>query len=404
MIKPFASHPVVGSAEKREVLSVLKTGLFSGFVANAGPAFLGGPKVRRFEELACRYFDSPYAVAMNSATSALHAALGACDIGPGDEVIVTPYTMSASAAAILMQNAVPVFADIDERTFCLDPAQIERKISPRTRAILVVHLFGQPAPIDVIMRLAKKHRLKVIEDCAQAPGARYAGRLVGTWGDIGVFSLNQHKTITTGEGGWALARDKKLALRLRLVRNHGEVVVDHLKDEPDPGPILGWNYRMTEMEAALAVAQFPKLDRLNRHRVRLAEYLIKAFSKIPGFTPPYLAPQATHVYFLAAFKYDENKVGLSRELFVRAMNAEGIPFGAGYVRPIYLDSIYQNKKIFKRSSFPFSPNVHYRRGDCPVAERMHFKELVTTALCRFPLTIKDMAGIAAAAKKVLTKS
>src|SRR3989338_598401 len=217
--KPFKSHPVLGGEEKKEVLSVLKTGQLSGFIANAGPAFLGGVKVRTLESLVSKYFKVPFAIAMYSATAGLHMALSALGVGPGDEVIVTPYTMSASASAILMQGAVPVFSDIEEDTFCLDPKKLEAKITKRTRAILVVHLFGQPARMDKILAVAKRHSLYVLEDCAQAPASLYKKNLVGTLGDIGVFSLNQHKTITTGEGGFAITKDKKLAVRLQLVRN-----------------------------------------------------------------------------------------------------------------------------------------------------------------------------------------
>lgn len=402
--KPFQPHPVIGKEERDQVASVLRTGLLSGFIANAGPAFLGGPKTQLLESEIGRYFKVPYVVAMNSATSALHAALAALEIGPGDEVIVTPYTMSASASAILMQQAIPVFADIDEKTFCLDPKSILKKITSRTRALVVVHLFGQPAPMEEILGIAKQHHLRVVEDCAQSPGARFGGKYVGTLGDIGVFSLNQHKTITTGEGGFAITRDKKLAMRLRLVRNHGEVVIDHLKVDFDPGPVLGWNYRITELDAAVGVAQFRKLDHLNGHRIRLAEFLSEEFSKIKGFSPPYRRPRSSHVYFLLALKYDEKVAGIPRDLFVKAVNAEGISMGSGYVRPIYLDRAYRERKIYPRSSFPFDSAPDYRRGDCPVAEEMHFRKLITTNLCRYPLSIDDMKDVVAGVRKVLDHS
>lgn len=398
--KPFKPHPVLDKNERREVLSVLETGLFSGFIANAGPAFLGGPKVRKFEDMAKEHFGVPYAVAVNSATAGLHAALSALGIGPGDEVIVTPYTMSASAAAVLMQNAVPVFADIDPVTFCLDPRSVEKKITARTRAILVVHLFGQAAPMDEIMAIARRRKLVVVEDCAQAPDAEYKGRKVGTIGDIGVFSLNQHKTITTGEGGWAMTRDARLALRMQLVRNHGEVVVDHVKSDFDPGPVLGWNYRMTELEGAVAVAQFAKLWKLTAHRVDLVRRFLKAVAGLEGLMAPVTRAGSTHVYFLVPFRYDAAKTGVPRDLFVKALVAEGVPFGAGYVRPIYLDRAYRERKIYERSSMPFDKAPKYRRGDCPVAERMHFEELVTTNICRAPLSPADIDDVARAVRKV----
>jgi len=229
--EPFIGHAIIGDEEKQRVNEVLESGMLSGFIAKAGDNFYGGRQVRELESLVGRYFGVKDVVSVNSATSGLHVALGACGISPGDEVIVTPYTMSATATAIIMMNAVPVFADIEEETFGLDPESIREKITPRTRAILVVHLFGRAAEMDRIMKIAHEHGLFVIEDCAQAPGATYNGKAVGTIGDIGIFSLNQHKTITSGEGGFAITDDGKVALNMRLIRNHGEVIVESMELE-----------------------------------------------------------------------------------------------------------------------------------------------------------------------------
>lgn len=403
--KPFAAHPVLGPEEKRNVLEVLRTGQLSGFVAKPGEAFLGGPKVRQLEEAIRRLLGCRHAVAMNSATSALHAAVVACGIEPGDEVIVPPYTMSASASAILMAGGIPVFADVDPVRYCLDPADVERRIGPRTRAILVVHLFGHPAPMDELCAIARKRSLRLIEDCAQAPGAMYKGRPVGTLGDIGVFSLNQHKTITTGEGGWAVTGDDKLALKLQLVRNHGEVVQDHLP-EADFAPILGWNYRMTELEAAVGVAQLARLRTLTRHRVRLAEYLTRRLKGSDGLGLPEPAPGCSHVYFVYPIRYDAKITGIRRDVLLKALAAEGIPFAGGYVRPIYREPIYRQRRMYERSRYPFDlqsgANVdNYREGSCPVTEDAHADSLIMTGLCRFPLTRSDMDDIARAFVKVL---
>ncbi len=255
--------------------------------------------------------------------------------------------------------------------------------------------------MDELLALARRHKLSVVEDCAQSPDAVYKGRKVGTIGDVGVFSLNQHKTITTGEGGWALTRDPKLALRMQLVRNHGEVVVDHVKAAFDPGPVLGWNYRMTELEGAVAVAQFRKLRALNAHRIRLARHLKKKLSGLHGLKAAATRKGCSHVYFQLAFHYDAGRTGIPREAFVKALAAEGVSFGAGYVRPIYLDRAYRERRIYANSPEPFTNAPRYRRGDCPVAERLHFKELVTTNLCRYPLTLRDMDDVARAVRKVL---
>ena len=404
--QPFPAHPVLGQEEKNEVNDVLNSGLLSGFIAAAGEAFLGGPKVRRLEEEFKQYFSAKYAIAVNSATAGLHTAIAAADVGPGDEVIVSPYTMSASASAILMAQAIPVFADINEDTFCLDPSQIEEKITAHTKAIVAVHLFGQAADMDDIMRLSKKHKLTVIEDAAQSPAAMCKERYVGTIGHAGVFSLNQHKTITTGEGGMILTNSQKLAEKARLIRNHGEAVVDKMNFK-DIVNMLGWNYRMTELEAAVGIAQFKKLNFLNEYRIELAEYFLKLLAKanFPGIQLPVIRSWNRHVYFSCPLKFQEEKAGIERKTFIAALRAEGIPFAEGYVKPLYLEPLYQKQICFGKEGYPFkSPlykgKANYQPGLCPVAERMYKKELMTTGLCRFPVKKKDVRDIVLAFEKI----
>ena len=203
--KSWPVHTTIGVEEKQaacEVIEGRNLSLYEGnYFAEEPFSFMGGPYVNTLEKEWAAFYGIKHAVAVNSATSALYAAVGACGLGPGDEVIVSPFTMSASAAAPLIYNAIPVFADIDSRTFNLDPKSIEECITKRTKAIIVIHIMGHPADMDPIMELAKKYHLKVIEDCAQAHGALYKDRFVGTIGDIGLFSLNVNKTIEVGEGG-----------------------------------------------------------------------------------------------------------------------------------------------------------------------------------------------------------
>jgi len=402
--RPFPSHPVMGAAEIKAVTRVIQSGKLSGFIANASDAFLGGANVRELESLFMQYFKMPYAMAVNSATAGLHAALAAAGGGPGDEVIVPPYTMSASAAAVLMANAVPRFVDIREDVFCLDVKLLKKAINRRTRAIVVVHLFGHPAPMKEIMALARKHRLKVIEDCAQAPGAKIQGQYAGTFGDAGVFSFNQHKTITTGEGGVVIARDPAMVQKIRLVRNHGEAVVEGL-GVTDIVNTLGWNYRMTELEAAVGIEQFKKLDQLTKPRRQLADYLTKHLKKFPGLTPPVTLKSATHAYFVYPIKYDAKKFGLPRDLLIKALQAEGIPFGMGYVKPLYLAPLYQKQLCFGAKGWPFTsiPSAErprYNKGLCPVTERLHYHELIHTNLCYYPVTLEDMGDVIRAFEKI----
>jgi len=397
--KPFPPHPIIGEEEKRAVMEVLESSKLSTFIAQPGEHFLGGAKIRQFEKDFASYFDTKYAVAFNSATSALHAAVVACGTKAGEEVLVPPYTFTSTATCALMNNSIPVFVDIQPDIFCMDPAKIEQAIKPQTRAIIPVHLFGHPADMDEILVIAKKHGLKVIEDCAQAPGALYKGNLVGTIGDCGVFSFQETKNIMTGEGGMLITSNDEIAEIARMVRNHGEVILEGQKQRTYKADILGWGYRMTELEAALGIEQLRKLDRLNNQRIDLANYLSEKLKGLDGFTPPVVRSHNKHVYYVFPIRYDESKTGISRDLFVKALVAEGIPFGAGYVRPLYLNPIYHENKPFIYNYY--GKGIKYEKGICQVTERLYEKELMLTAVCRPPATQKDMDDIVRAISKIL---
>ena len=397
--KPFQAHPVIGEEEKRAVLEVLESGRLSTFIASAGEYFLGGRKIKEFERRFAEYHGVEHAVAFNSATAALHAAVVGVEVEPGEEVIVPPYTFTSTATCALMQNAIPVFADIEDVTFGLDAAAVERAITPMTRAIILVHLFGHPANIDAVIGIARRHKLKVIEDCAQAPGAKWNSHLVGTFGDCGVFSFTETKTITTGEGGMLITNDPAIAEAARMVRNHGEMIVEGQKERSYSSSILGWNYRMTEIEAALGIVQFGRLEPLNRRRIELATYLSAKIRGIDGISAPVTSEGAEHVYYVCAMKYDEERAGLPRDVFVAAMNAEGIPFSGGYVRPLYLAPLYQNRRHAALKNY--CGDARYEKGMCPTAERMHEKEVMLTGIVRFPATQRDMDDVADAIGKVM---
>ena len=222
----FKHYNPIGVEEVQAAKAVIESGVLSQFIGAWHPDFLGGPKVKEFEALCAQHFGVKHAITVNSWTSGLIAAVGAIGIQPGDEVIVPPWTMCASATAILHWNAIPVFADIDPHTFCISPASIEANITPYTKAIMAVDIFGQSADMDAIMAIAKRHGLRVISDTAQAPGALYKGQFAGTLADVGGFSLNYHKHIHTGEGGILITNDDEIAQRLQLIRNHAEAVVE----------------------------------------------------------------------------------------------------------------------------------------------------------------------------------
>ncbi len=398
---PFPPHPVIGQAEKDALLEVLDSGNLSTFIASPGEYFLGGKKIKQFERDFAEFHGVEHAVAFNSATAALHAAIVACGLQPGEEVIVPPYTFTSTATCALMHNAIPVFADIQDDIFCLDPTAVARSISPLTRAIIPVHLFGHPADMDGILRIARKHNLKVIEDCAQAPAALDKGRLVGTMGDCGIFSFTESKAITTGEGGMLITQDASIADLARLVRNHGEVILEGQASRTYRSTMLGWNYRMTEIEAVLGIVQFRKLEDLNQVRIELSNYLTSKLSGMDGLTAPTVCPGNKHVYYVYALKYDEAKIGIPRALFIHALEAEGIPFDAGYVRPLYLSPLYHDKKPFAFQHYKGS--ARYDKGLCPVAERMNEREVILTQMARPPATLADMEDIVRAFHKIFER-
>jgi len=397
--RPFPPYPVLGDEERQAVLEVLEEGRLSTFIAEPGEHFLGGRRIREFEKAFAEYHGVAYAVAFNSCTAALHAAVVATDVEPGQEVIVPPYTFTSTATCALMQGAIPVFADVDAETFCLDPKAVETAITSLTRAIIPVHLFGHPAPMDEIMALARKRNLKVIEDCAQAPGAVYKERRVGTLGDCGVFSFQESKNMMTGEGGMLITDDEGIAEIARLVRNHGEAVMEAMKERSYRSDILGWNYRMTEFEAALGLVQLRRLELQNQKRRFLAKHLSELLFGIEGLRTPKVQEGCEHVYYVYPLLVDENRLGLSRDLFAEALRAEGIPVGAGYVRPLYLNPLYQERRALAYRSY--KGNVRYDPGICTVAEKLHFRSLLLIPVCRLPAKREDIEDIAAAMRKVI---
>lgn len=407
----FPAYRVVGEEEKKEVSRVIDSGILSRYLGCWHPDFYGGPEVQAFEKEWAEYFGVKHAIAVNSCTSGLITAVGAIGIEPGDEIIVSPYTMAVSATAPLWYGGIPVFADIEEGYFCLDPNSIEKKITPRTKAIIVVDIFGQPYDADKINAIAKKYNLLVIEDCAQAPGAKYKEKFAGTLGDIGVYSLNYHKHIHTGEGGVLVTNNDELAEKLRLIRNHAEAVVEN-KGVQDLVNMVGFNFRLTEIQAAIGRAQLRKLKFLVEDRIKNCEYVADNLSKIPGIYGPKIREGATHVYYVQPFLFDEKTVGVIREKFIEAVKAElpvtelreleGQQIECGYIKPLYLLPLFQKKIAFGKNGYPFnlSSSINYEKGLCPVAERMYEKELFSHEFMRPPAKKEDLDDVIKAFKKV----
>lgn len=403
LAEPLPATNTIDLAEKQAVQRVLETGVLSDYLGRAGNKFLGGREVLAFEEAMKEKFNVKYAVSFNSATTALDAAISAAGIGPGDEVIVSPFTMSASATAILMNMAIPIFADIEPDTFCLDPKSIMQKISDKTKAIMLPNIFGGSPRMDEILAICKKHNLKLIEDNAQSPGATYKKKFLGTVGDMGVFSFNCHKVIQCGEGGVLVTNDGHLAFRAQLRRNHGEQVLDDMADATDF--VLGSNYRLSEIHAAIAHEQLKKLDFLNENRIRLANHLTRQLQSIPGITPTFVLPETKHVYYVYPIRFDGERFGVSRQVFAKAMDKEGFPLNQGYLKPIYLLNMFQNTKMFPRTHCPwmckaYDKQIEYRKGDCPVTEKMYEEEFLFTTITRYPLTVNHIDLFVSAVKKI----
>jgi perosamine synthetase len=357
---PWLVEPMVDEDEERMVLAAMRDKCFSRYIGASAPDiettlrmssaeaarvddywhFLGGPNVRAFAAEFAAHHDVPFAVPVNAATTGIGVALAAAGVGPGDEVIVPAISYTATASAVLLFNAIPVFVDVTPDTFCIDPDEAARAVGERTRAILPVHLTGKVADMDSILALAERHGLAVIEDAAQAIGATWRGRKAGTLGHAGVFSFQQSKNIMTGEGGMIVTRDPEIARRCRLIINHGEVVFDEGCPADKLDNIIGANFRMPELCAAVGRAQLRKLDAVNAWRTRNADVLRRELADIPGLR---LAPSqrlgngpAADVPHLFVALYDAAEIGIPREVFVAALRAEGVPVGTGYVRPARL--------------------------------------------------------------------
>lgn len=400
--RPLELFRSMGEDEVEAAARVVRTGVLSAFIGAPGEFFLGGPEVRAFEAKAADYFGVKHAISVNSWTSGLIAAIGAIGIEPGDEVITTPWTMSATAMAILHWNAIPVFADIDQRSFNIDPASVEKLIGPRTKAIMAVDIFGQSADMTALRGIADRHGLKLLTDTAQAPGSRTGNRFTGTLADIGGFSLNYHKHIHCGEGGVLVTDDDHLAARLQLIRNHAESVIK--SDNPaDLANMIGYNFRMGEIEAAIAAVQLDKLKARVESRQRAARQLDEALGELQGLTTPRVETDGTHVYYVYGLTLDVDHLGVSRQKLVDALRAEGVPALAAGYQNLHLLPIFTHKIAYGTRGFPWTlaeREIAYGPGTCPVAEELHSKTFVGINLCACEFSPEDVEMVIGAFRKV----
>ena len=373
--------PLIEQPEINEVVRTLK----SGWVGT-------GPKTRKFEEMFKAYKGVRYAMALNSCTAALHLSMLAAGIKDGDEVIVPAMTFAATANSVIHAGARPVFADCDKETMNISPEAILGKITPKTKAIIVVHFAGRPADMRAIMAIAKSRRLKVIEDCAHAIESEYHSKKCGTFGDLGAFSFYVTKNITTGEGGMAITGNKAYADRIKTLALHG-MTQDAWKRFSDAGykhyqvVYSGFKYNMTDLHAAIGIHQLPRVEKYWRRRCEIWERYNQAFKELPAFIPAPEEPNTRHSRHLYTLLLDLNKLKITRDRFLDLMTKENIGIGVHYIA-LHLHPYY--KKLFG-----------YKKGDFPNAEWISEK---TVSL---PLSAKlkdtDAADVIRAVKKTLAK-
>jgi dTDP-4-amino-4,6-dideoxygalactose transaminase len=396
-LQPYNS---IGAEEAEAVARVLRSGCLSGYYGSWSPEFFGGPVVQEFEKAWAKRFACKHAVAVNSNTSGLVAAMAAIGVSPGDEVIVPAFTMSATAIAPLPYGGIPVFCDLHPVTCSLDPKEVRKNITDKTKAILVVNMFGHIAHLEELRAIADEYGLFLVEDNAQAPLGTENGRYAGTVGQIGVFSLNYHKHFHTGEGGVCVTDDDDLATRLRLIRNHGESCTEDA-GVTDLTNLVGFNLRMTELCAAVGLEQLKKADALVGEREHIALRLNEGLSGLEGITPPVQRAGTRPVYYMYQIRFDPDAVGASREVFAEALAAEGFPTFLGYVKPLYLLPMFQKRIAIGREGWPFTLTKRtYHKGLCPVAERLHEIELMGFDCCCVKVTESDLDSLIAAFRKV----
>lgn len=337
-----------------------------------------GTMVTMFEKEFAEKYGVQYCTAVTSGTAAVHTAVAAIDPNPGDEIITTPITDMGAIAAILYQTAIPVFADVDPHTLNVTAETVARRITHRTRAIIVTHLFGNPCDMDPIMELAARHNLPVIEDCAQAYLARYKGRLVGTIGNIGCFSLQQTKHISAGEGGMVITNDHALARRMRLFHDkawgYGDPTPDHY--------FLALNYRMTELQGAVALAQLRKLDTVVSQRQAMAEALTRRIADVKGIYPPKASPGGRHVYWKYPLFVNSDELKADVTELAAQLKEVGIHSAPRYIqKPAFMCEVLRERRTFGASRFPFEGP--YRSEEPPIEYRLE----------DYPGTIEGLAGV-----------
>lgn len=387
--EPFPSWPVFGEEEERRLIAVLRSGRWGK---------IDGSEVTRFEKRFAEYHGAKHGLGVVNGTTGLRLALLALGIEAGDEVVVPPFTFLATASSVVEANATPVFADLNLNTFNIDPDAIEAAVTPRTRAVIPVHLGGLPCDMDPIMEIARRHNLTVIEDCAHAHGAEYKGRRVGSIGHLSMFSFQASKNLNSGEGGMVLTSDDELAARLWSIHNCGR--------RPDRAWyehfILGGNHRLSEFQGAILHAQWDRFEEQAKTREENGRHLGERLARVPGIFPQARDANCTrHGYHLFPFRIDPDVFGISRETFLKALVAEGIPAAAAYPVPLYRQPVFEKLLFGPYTGYRQArPNLGYQETSCPNCETISFTQGVWLEQSMMLGARRDMDDIALAVEKI----
>jgi dTDP-4-amino-4,6-dideoxygalactose transaminase len=359
---PF-HRPDIGQAEINAVVDTLRSGWLTT-----------GPKVKRFEAEFANYLGCSHSVAVNSGTAALHLALDAIGIKEGDEVIVPVLTFAATAEVVFYLKAKPIFVDCQPHTLNLDPERLEGVLTPRTRAIIPVHLAGQPCDMNRILEIARLHKLKVIEDAAHALPASYRDNKVGTIGDITCFSFYATKTITTGEGGMATTKNPEWASRMRMMSLHG-ISLDAWDRYTDKGSWYyeiicpGYKYNLTDIAAALGIEQLKRCDQFYEARRRIAERYDQGFADLPEIQLPVCAPDIQHAWHLYIIQLNTERLRISRQDFIKALKSQNIGTSVHFI-PLHLHPFYRDAFGYRSADFPQATAVFERIVSLPIYPKM----------------------------------
>ncbi len=377
--KLYYGHQYLDEADYQAVLDVLKS----------GNDLTCGPKIGELEEKLCRVTGAKYAVAVSNGTAALHVACLAAGIGEGDEVITTPITFAASANCALYCGARPVFADIDEKTWNIDPASVRERITERTKAVVAVDFTGQSAQLDELLEICHEKGILLITDGAHSIGTKYKGRPTGSIADMTTFSFHPVKTVTAGEGGAVVTNDPGLYEKLSLFRAHGITRNPALMEKEPDGPwyygqvALGYNYRMTDIQAALLISQLDKLDRFVKRRKEIVARYDEAFARIPQLIVQEEIPESDTARHLYIIRLRPERLSIDRKGFFEALDAENVRCNVHYI-PVYY--------------FPWYQKLGYCRGLCPKAEKL-YEEILTLPL-HYNLTDGDVEDVIQAVEKI----